>query len=151
MLSLLNRSINCVGCDSVKIPFFVGVCMWQWLVICGIISYFYHILWLHFYVLFFFNIMLIWLLTFRKLQAVNSPSLDYSHFVSLPLAFHPKLVEKLHNFQKCVLKEVNMDADGPNLQPSTSSGAAPGMTRFDLLFSNLLGLLTSNFIYAVSW
>lgn len=37
------------------------------------------------------------------LQAVKTPSLDYSHFVSLPLAIHPELVDKLVNFQNSIL------------------------------------------------
>lgn len=36
-------------------------------------------------------------------QAVQTPSLDYSHFVSLPLAIHPELVDKLNNFQNSIL------------------------------------------------
>lgn len=40
-----------------------------------------------------------WLTT----QAVKSRNLDYSHFVSLPLAIYPELVDKLVNFQKSVL------------------------------------------------
>ncbi|XP_022954063.1 uncharacterized protein LOC111456441 isoform X1 [Cucurbita moschata] len=36
-------------------------------------------------------------------EAIKSPSLDYSHFVSLPLAIHPELVEKLINFQNSIL------------------------------------------------
>lgn len=36
-------------------------------------------------------------------QAVNSREFDYSHFVSLPLAIHPGLVEKLVNFQNIIL------------------------------------------------
>jgi hypothetical protein len=38
-----------------------------------------------------------------KLQAVKSPSLDYTHFISLPLAIHPELVDKLLNFQNSIL------------------------------------------------
>ncbi|KAM7254556.1 hypothetical protein ACFE04_003936 [Oxalis oulophora] len=38
-------------------------------------------------------------------EAVKSPSLDYSHFVSLPLAIHPALVDKLFNFQNSILGE----------------------------------------------
>ncbi|XP_028556847.1 activating signal cointegrator 1 complex subunit 1 isoform X2 [Dendrobium catenatum] len=41
-------------------------------------------------------------------QAVKSPNLDFTHFVSLPLAIHRELVEKLEGFQKSVLEEVNM-------------------------------------------
>lgn len=37
------------------------------------------------------------------MQAIKSPSLDYSHFVSLPLAVHSELVEKLINFQNSIL------------------------------------------------
>lgn len=40
-------------------------------------------------------------------QAVKSPSLGYSHFVSLPLAIHPELVDKLLNFQKSILGSSN--------------------------------------------
>uniref|UniRef100_A0A7N0RH00 K Homology domain-containing protein n=1 Tax=Kalanchoe fedtschenkoi TaxID=63787 RepID=A0A7N0RH00_KALFE len=36
-------------------------------------------------------------------EAINSPNLNYSHFVSLPLAIHPKLVEKLVSFQNSIL------------------------------------------------
>ncbi|KAL5756024.1 hypothetical protein ACOSP7_020452 [Xanthoceras sorbifolium] len=36
-------------------------------------------------------------------EAVKSPTLDYSHFVSLPLAIHPELVDKLFNFQNSIL------------------------------------------------
>ncbi|KAG7997761.1 hypothetical protein I3843_01G226100 [Carya illinoinensis] len=36
-------------------------------------------------------------------EAVKSPSLDYSHFISLPLAIHPELVDKLFNFQNSIL------------------------------------------------
>ncbi|KAK8956931.1 hypothetical protein KSP39_PZI001494 [Platanthera zijinensis] len=45
-------------------------------------------------------------------QAVKSPNLDYSHFVSLPLAIHPELVEKLQSFQKSVLEEVGIVPEG---------------------------------------
>lgn len=50
-------------------------------------------------------------------QAVNSRDLDYSHFVSLPLAIHPELVDKLVNFQNTILgitasdKDKNLDSD----------------------------------------
>ncbi|KQK03427.1 activating signal cointegrator 1 complex subunit 1 isoform X1 [Brachypodium distachyon] len=46
-------------------------------------------------------------------EAVQSPMLDYSHFVSLPLAIHPDLVEKLNNFQRSILgaSSFNVDSD----------------------------------------
>ncbi|KAI3455458.1 hypothetical protein Pfo_012121 [Paulownia fortunei] len=50
-------------------------------------------------------------------KAVNSRDLDYSHFVSLPLAIHPGLVDKLVNFQNTILgigasdKDKNLDSD----------------------------------------
>ncbi|KAL3528722.1 hypothetical protein ACH5RR_008044 [Cinchona calisaya] len=53
-------------------------------------------------------------------EAVKSPSLDYSHFVSLPLAIHhPQLVDKLVQFQNSILgisetdqgKMLTMDSD----------------------------------------
>lgn len=37
------------------------------------------------------------------LQAVKSRDIDYSHFISLPLAINPELVEKLVNFQNSIL------------------------------------------------
>ncbi|XP_015866784.3 uncharacterized protein LOC107404348 isoform X1 [Ziziphus jujuba] len=36
-------------------------------------------------------------------EAVKSPNLDYSHFISLPLAIHPELVDKLNAFQNSIL------------------------------------------------
>ncbi|BFG24457.1 hypothetical protein CerSpe_107320 [Prunus speciosa] len=36
-------------------------------------------------------------------EAVKSQNLDYSHFISLPLAIHPELVDKLVNFQNSIL------------------------------------------------
>ncbi|GKC65665.1 activating signal cointegrator 1 complex subunit 1 [Tanacetum coccineum] len=36
-------------------------------------------------------------------EAVKSSALDYSHFISLPLAIHPQLVDKLVNFQNSIL------------------------------------------------
>nr|XP_016481503.1 PREDICTED: uncharacterized protein LOC107802500 isoform X4 [Nicotiana tabacum] len=44
-------------------------------------------------------------------EAVKSRNLDYSHFVSLPLAIYPELVNKLINFQNSILgtTEVNQD------------------------------------------
>lgn len=36
-------------------------------------------------------------------EAVTKPYVDYSHFVSLPLAIHPGLVDKLVNFQSTIL------------------------------------------------
>ncbi|XP_072959597.1 uncharacterized protein [Typha angustifolia] len=48
-------------------------------------------------------------------EAVKSPKLDYSHFVSLPLAIHPALVQKLHHFQNSILgnssSSLNDDVD----------------------------------------
>ncbi|KAK8479443.1 hypothetical protein V6N11_057167 [Hibiscus sabdariffa] len=48
-------------------------------------------------------------------EAVKTPSLDYSHFVSLPLAIHPELVDKLVNFQNSVLG-INDTCVGENLE-----------------------------------
>lgn len=45
-------------------------------------------------------------------EAVRSSSLDYSHFVSLPLALHPELVEKLVNFQNSILGSNDTAGDG---------------------------------------
>ncbi|KAL8113824.1 hypothetical protein AgCh_020929 [Apium graveolens] len=36
-------------------------------------------------------------------EAIKSPALNYTHFVSLPLAIHPQLVEKLFSFQNSIL------------------------------------------------
>lgn len=74
-------------------------------------------------------------------EAVKSPNLNYSHFISLPLAVHTDLVEKLTDFQNSVLAlsgsagkeesdsdsasnaesseddfEVNLDVDGDNVR-----------------------------------
>ena len=37
-------------------------------------------------------------------QAIKSPALNYTHFISLPLAIYPQLVEKLFNFQNSILR-----------------------------------------------
>ncbi|KAJ7963039.1 Activating signal cointegrator 1 complex subunit 1 [Quillaja saponaria] len=36
-------------------------------------------------------------------EAVKSPNLNYSHFISLPLAIHPDIVDKLFSFQSSIL------------------------------------------------
>ncbi|WOG89318.1 hypothetical protein DCAR_0208556 [Daucus carota subsp. sativus] len=36
-------------------------------------------------------------------EVIKSPALNYTHFVSLPLAIHPQLVEKLFHFQNSIL------------------------------------------------
>ncbi|KAK9266808.1 hypothetical protein L1049_025281 [Liquidambar formosana] len=46
-----------------------------------------------------------------SLEAVKSPNLDYSHFVSLPLAIHPELVDKLVNFQNFILGNSDPNPD----------------------------------------
>ncbi|XP_049934592.1 uncharacterized protein LOC116258508 isoform X2 [Nymphaea colorata] len=45
-------------------------------------------------------------------EAVKSPRLDYSHFVSLPLAIYPSLVDKLVNFQNSILGVSTCQVDG---------------------------------------
>ncbi|KAK2971158.1 hypothetical protein RJ640_008582 [Escallonia rubra] len=47
-------------------------------------------------------------------EVIKSPTLDYSHFVSLPLAIHPELVNKLVNFQNSILG-INDDSQDQNL------------------------------------
>ncbi|CAA0826920.1 Predicted eukaryotic LigT [Striga hermonthica] len=47
-------------------------------------------------------------------QAVNSRDLDYSHFISLPLAIHPGLVNKLVEFQNTILGTAASDKDEIN-------------------------------------
>lgn len=39
------------------------------------------------------------LCTYPMFQAVQGPKLDYSHFISLPLAIHPNLVSELKQFK----------------------------------------------------
>lgn len=71
-----------------------------------ILSFFNFILWSSFY--------------YFDLQGIRSPLLDYSHFVSLPLAIHPQLVEKLNDFQNSIIgdpgpgKDRNMEVDPEN-------------------------------------
>ncbi|KAK9142111.1 hypothetical protein Syun_011511 [Stephania yunnanensis] len=45
-------------------------------------------------------------------EAVKSPNLDYSHFISLPLAIHPDLVDKLTDFQNSVLENLGCGQSG---------------------------------------
>uniref|UniRef100_A0A1J3JB40 Activating signal cointegrator 1 complex subunit 1 n=1 Tax=Noccaea caerulescens TaxID=107243 RepID=A0A1J3JB40_NOCCA len=51
-------------------------------------------------------------------EVVRSPSLDYSHFISLPLAIHSALVNKLVNFQNSVLGNHGMPVDEQDDQAS---------------------------------
>ncbi|XP_066400751.1 uncharacterized protein [Miscanthus floridulus] len=44
-------------------------------------------------------------------EAVQSRQLDYSHFISLPLALHQDLVDKLNHFQSSILGEEDSDKD----------------------------------------
>ncbi|KZV54668.1 activating signal cointegrator 1 complex subunit 1-like [Dorcoceras hygrometricum] len=61
-------------------------------------------------------------------KAVNSRALDYSHFVSLPLAIHPGLVDKLINFQNTILQIMACD-NGENLDSDTSGDNEDMATR----------------------
>ncbi|XP_060205733.1 uncharacterized protein LOC132633372 isoform X1 [Lycium barbarum] len=53
-------------------------------------------------------------------ETVKSRNLDYSHFVSLPLAIHPELVNKLINFQNSVLGNTVVNQD-ENLECDSSA------------------------------
>ncbi|VVA97820.1 unnamed protein product [Arabis nemorensis] len=54
-------------------------------------------------------------------EVVKSPSLDYSHFVSLPLAIHPELVDKLMNFQNSILGNHGIAGDEQDDQANIST------------------------------
>lgn len=45
-------------------------------------------------------------------EAVESRSLDYSHFISLPLAIHPELLDKLQKFQNDILGSTTSGHEG---------------------------------------
>ncbi|GAB2225601.1 hypothetical protein Droror1_Dr00006398 [Drosera rotundifolia] len=60
-------------------------------------------------------------LRFVDSKAVKSPSLDYSHFISLPLAIHPELIDKLTSFQKSILKDVGFQEDEHTEDKSTDA------------------------------
>ncbi|EOY26860.1 Eukaryotic LigT isoform 4 [Theobroma cacao] len=71
-------------------------------------------------------------------EAVKTPILDYSHFVSLPLAIHPELVDKLVDFQNSILgisdacvddnQEDNSDGDtSEDEAQEQQSGKGPAM------------------------
>ncbi|KAK9149284.1 hypothetical protein Scep_008041 [Stephania cephalantha] len=53
-------------------------------------------------------------------EAVKSPNLDYSHFISLPLAIHPDLVDKLTDFQNSVLGNLGCGQSGNGGAPLKS-------------------------------
>ncbi|KAK7261789.1 hypothetical protein RIF29_28109 [Crotalaria pallida] len=57
-------------------------------------------------------------------EAVNSRNLDYSHFISLPLAIHPELVDKLMNFQNSILGNVDSCMDEKLETDSSEDGDA---------------------------
>ncbi|TKY48197.1 Activating signal cointegrator 1 complex subunit 1 [Spatholobus suberectus] len=59
-------------------------------------------------------------------ETVNSRNLDYSHFISLPLAIHPELVDKLINFQHSILgngscMDENTDTDSNEDEDTTGN------------------------------
>uniref|UniRef100_A0A1D1XDP2 Activating signal cointegrator 1 complex subunit 1 n=1 Tax=Anthurium amnicola TaxID=1678845 RepID=A0A1D1XDP2_9ARAE len=56
-------------------------------------------------------------------QAIRSPLLDYSHFISLPLAIHPELVEKLNDFQNSILGDSISSQDG-NMEIDSNADAS---------------------------
>lgn len=62
-----------------------------------------------------------------RYQTVRSRNLDYSHFISLPLAIHPELVSKLINFQNTILgnddscMNENVDADSNEGEDTTDN------------------------------
>lgn len=70
----------------------------------------------------FYNCVIHWIiiisLPYPVFQAVQSRQLDYSHFISLPLALHPDLVNKLNYFQSSILGEENSDKDGSQSEGS---------------------------------
>ncbi|KAJ0249228.1 putative eukaryotic LigT [Hirschfeldia incana] len=72
-------------------------------------------------------------------EVVKSPSLDYSHFVSLPLAIHPELVGKLVNFQNSILGNQSIAVD-----ETTSVAVDLKETKSSTLFD--LGIEKSIFI-----
>ncbi|RWW16600.1 hypothetical protein GW17_00019508 [Ensete ventricosum] len=53
--------------------------------------------------------------------AVKSPKLDYSHFISLPLALHPELVEKLNRFQNSIFGDATF-SDDDDLEKESNDG-----------------------------
>ncbi|CAL9122429.1 unnamed protein product [Musa acuminata var. zebrina] len=54
-------------------------------------------------------------------EAVESPKLDYSHFISLPLALHPELVEKLNCFQNSIIGDSTF-SDDDDLEKESNDG-----------------------------
>eukprot|EP00249_Psilotum_nudum_P020030 c27527_g1_i5 orf=223-1509(+) len=42
-------------------------------------------------------------------EGIKSPDLEYSHFISLPLAVHPALVDQVAKFQSSVLASMNVE------------------------------------------
>ncbi|KAL2332346.1 hypothetical protein Fmac_019927 [Flemingia macrophylla] len=58
-------------------------------------------------------------------ETVASHNLDYSHFISLPLAIHPELVNKLINFQNSIL------GNGSCMEESTDTDSNEGEDTTD--------------------
>lgn len=52
-------------------------------------------------------------------EAVKSSALDNTHFISLPLAIHPQLVDKLVNFQNSVAKTSSLSGKFIFIEPKT--------------------------------
>lgn len=51
-------------------------------------------------------------------QAIKSPQLQYSHFISVPLALHSKLLESVVDFQKAVLESGEPSNDDKGIDKS---------------------------------
>lgn len=52
-------------------------------------------------------------------EAVKSSALDNTHFISLPLAIHPQLVDKLVNFQNTISKTPTLSDKSIFIKPKT--------------------------------
>ncbi|KAK8469770.1 hypothetical protein PHAVU_005G170400 [Phaseolus vulgaris] len=55
-------------------------------------------------------------------ETVNSRSLDYSHFISFPLAIHPELVDKLINFQHSILGNISYKDESTDTDSNEEEG-----------------------------
>jgi activating signal cointegrator complex subunit 1 len=64
-------------------------------------------------------------------EAFNSRTLDYSHFVSLPLPIYPKLADKLLNFQSSILGGISSSKQVENVDTKSSSSSSSSSSTLE--------------------
>lgn len=84
-------------------------------------------------------------------QAIKSPLLQYSHFVSIPLALHPKLLESVIDFQKSLLESGASSSDGGVNYSFVTKALLYFRDEFDLQFHGPQGAKITRSVFLTQW